>query len=321
MCTAVSERHLFGRTLDLERSFGEAVVITPRRFALPYLYRPPQTSHLAMIGMAHVAEGRPLYYDAVNEAGLAIAALSFPHACHYHPPAQGKINLASFELLPFVLGQCRGLGEAAALLCEINLTPDAFLPSLPPTPLHWLIADGSGSLVVESRQTGLEITQNPFGVLTNAPEFSYHSTRVADFMQLGARPPENRLAPELDLSPYSRGMGALGLPGDFSSSSRFTRAFFAKTHTVKGDTPTEEISRFFHVMDTVSLPRGIALTEEGMPILTLYTSCIDTKSGAYHFTTYRSRRIRTVQLRNADLDASRLTAFPTESEEDALALN
>ncbi|MBQ7337370.1 MAG: choloylglycine hydrolase [Clostridia bacterium] len=316
MCTAIShcgERHLFGRTLDLECSYGEQVVITPRNFRLDYLHEAAMPTHAAMIGVACVAAGRPLYYDAINEAGLAMAGLNFPAYARYHAPAAGAYNVASFELIPWVLGQCRTREEALALLRHTNITTDCASDALPATPLHWMVADRSGASVVESVETGTMIYENPFGVLTNSPPFLYHLTHLTDYMQLGAAPAQNRLCPSATLRAYSRGMGAMGLPGDGSSASRFVRAVFAENHTttVQG----EEISRFFHVMDAISVPRGCIRTDEGKEVLTLYTSCADTATGQYYFTTYGCRRIRGVSLDGAR-EGGALSCISMQGEED-----
>ena len=66
MCTAVSyhtKDHYFGRNLDFECSYGESVTITPRRFLFCLPEGAEFRTKYAMIGMAHVAEGTPLYYD------------------------------------------------------------------------------------------------------------------------------------------------------------------------------------------------------------------------------------------------------------------
>ena len=107
MCTAITfskQDFYFGRTLDLERSYGEEVVISPRNFLLPFRQRPSLDHHYAIIGMAHISNGYPLYYDAVNEAGLCMAALNFPGFAQYKVSAEGRDNVASFEFLPWVLG-------------------------------------------------------------------------------------------------------------------------------------------------------------------------------------------------------------------------
>ena len=325
MCTAISDHsspsHLFGRTLDLECSYGEQNVITPRAFAFDFLYEPPQPRHLALIGTAHILNDRPLYYDAVNEAGLAIAALNFPSLAVYHAPRAGAHNVTSFELIPWLLGQCETLDDTKRLLHDTVITSDQAADDLPATPLHWLIADAHGAVTVESAKEGLKLYDNAVGVLTNAPDFPYHMTHLADFSRLDSAFLKNSLCPSIDLPLYSRGMGALGLPGDPSSASRFVRAVFAKYHTLPDTDELAPVSRFFHVMDTVAQPRGLAITEDGRPVFTVYTSCIDTAQGIYYFTTYDCRRIRAARLHSADLENGALTVLPMQSDENVAYLN
>lgn len=321
MCTAISstgERHLFGRTLDLECSYSENVVITPRAFDFSFIYEKRQSQGLAMIGTAHVANGVPLYYDAVNEAGLCAAGLNFPQFAVYRPYEEGKRNIASFELIPWVLSQCRSLNEAITLLEDTNVTSDSYSPELPSTPLHWLISDKSGSIAAEPMENGLNIYSDPFGVLTNSPPFPFHLSNLSNYMGLSPSAPSNTLFPSTELAYYSRGLGAFGLPGDFSSASRFVRATFANAHTHKGISKQEQISGFFHVMDTVAQPKGCALTETGRPIYTVYTSCADTESGEYYFTTYGCRQIRCVRLTDSAKRSDTVTAFPMQADENIL---
>lgn len=319
MCTAISEnqsRHLFGRTLDLECSYGESIVITPRGFPISFLHEGESKRGNAIIGVAHVNKNFPLYYDAINEHGLGIAALNFSGFAHYYNAGGKKKNIASFELPLWVLRNCSTLSEAKRLLSDTVITDDSFADSLPPTPLHWLIADGTGAITVEQTESGLNIYENPFGVLTNAPEFSFHELNLANYMGASTMPPSNKLCPQAKIVPYSRGMGAMGLPGDFSSSSRFVRAVFAKSHTRADDTEFGEVGRFFHIMETVSQPLGCAEAEDGKPISTIYTSCADTEEGIYYFTTYKCRRIRGVKMHAHELDSCNLIEFSMEKDED-----
>ena len=311
MCTAINEtagRHLFGRTLDLEYSLSESVVITPRNFELDLLYEPPQKRHLAIIGIAHVADGVPLYYDAVNESGLGAAALNFGGSAAYFSPSESSLNIASFELIPYILGQCKSVGEAATLLRKITVTDDDFSPELPSTPLHWMIADKDGAIAVEQTADGMKIHEDPFGVLTNEPPLDYHLTNLKNYMSLTSLPPKNEIYPSVNITPYSRGMGAVGLPGDFSSASRFVRAVFLKGHTAPEDSPREAINRFFHIMDNLSVPKSCIITDEGKAVSTVYTSCADTESATYYFTTYDDRTIRSLCLFAKDLDSDKLTS-------------
>lgn len=319
MCTAISDTtnsHLFGRTLDLEFSYGESITIAPRKFKFQFLHEGSFEEHSAIIGTAHVRDGYPLFYDAANEYGLAVAALSFPEYTVYHPYKKDTVNLASFEVIPFILSRCKSLADVKKLLSKINVTQESFNPNLPASTLHWLIASKDGSLVFESTASGINVYDNPFGVLTNAPPFSYHIENIRNYLSLSPSQPQNRICPEAELTPYSRGMGAFGLPGDVSSASRFVRAVFSKAHTESTLESNAEITRFFHIMDTISQPLGFARTDEGKPIYTVYTSCIDTENLNYYFTTYNCRRIRCVAMKDLPLSSSALVSFQTDVCED-----
>ena len=132
MCTAAAFRSkdfYFGRTLDYEFSYGDQVVILPRSYPLHYLEQETQTRHYAMIGMACVMEDTPLFYDAVNEKGLAIAGLNFVGNACYHSHAPGKENIAQFELIPWLLSQCASVAEARKHLERLNILDTPFRPS------------------------------------------------------------------------------------------------------------------------------------------------------------------------------------------------
>ncbi|MBE6701912.1 MAG: choloylglycine hydrolase family protein [Ruminococcaceae bacterium] len=319
MCTAISYQqpyHLFGRTLDVEASYGEMAVVTPRNFCLRFRHEAPLLTHPAMMGIACVRGNTPLYFDAINEKGLSIAALNFPGNAVYHQPRATGHNITSFELIPWILGQCETLSAAIALLRDTNITSDSFSPELPATPLHWIVADKSGAVTVESVSAGLEIYENRFGVLTNNPPFHYHVTHLSDFMWLDARPPQNNLCHTAELARYSQGMGAMGLPGDFSSSSRFVRAVFAQNHLAKKGAGTQAVGQFFHMMDTVTVPLGCVKNEDGKNVFTVYTSCADTDSFTYYFTTYHCRRVRALHLDGAPLAADTLLTFSMDEDED-----
>ncbi len=313
MCTAISYnsrgRHLFGRTLDVEGSYGEQIVVAPRRFEFKFKYLEGSLKeHSAVIGTARVSEGYPLFFDAVNEDGLAAAALNFPTFAEYSDKKGKKLHsVASYELLPWTLCSCHNLSEAKRLLSDAEIVSDSFSNALPSTPLHWLIADSSGAIAVEPLEGGLKITDNPIGVLTNSPPIDYHLLRLQELMGVSSRTPSNNICPLVFQAPYSQGFGGMGLPGDLSSPSRFCRAVFAKEHTLPVDGNASAISSFFHVMDTVSQPNGCAVTQDGKAIRTVYTSCADTQAGSYYFTTYGNRRIRRIDISRAPSDTELFT--------------
>ena len=160
MCTAITyhaQEHYFGRNLDLPRSYGESVVVTPRNFPLPFRRVPSMDRHYALIGVALTAEGYPLYYDAVNEKGLCMAGLNFPDNAVYQPEDPRRDNVAPFELIPWILGQCASLEEARTLLDRLNLAGIPFSRQLPLAPLHWLLADRIGALALEPVREGPQV--------------------------------------------------------------------------------------------------------------------------------------------------------------------
>ena len=313
MCTAATYQtkdFYFGRTLDHDCSYGEEVTVTPRRYPFRFRHLGALDRHYAMIGMAHVAEQYPLYYDGVNEKGLAIAGLNFVGNAVYREAAPGKDNVAQFELIPWILGQCDSVGEARHLLERVNLVSTPFRPAMEPAQLHWLLADASEAITLESVGEGIRIYDNPVGILTNNPPFPHQMLHLNQFLGLSPRNPENRFSRRLPLAASSRGMGALGLPGDGSSPSRFVRAAFVKMNAVSGDSEPESVSQFFHILGAVEQQRGCCETEDGKWEVTLYTSCCNASRGIYYYTTYDNHQITAVDLHRADLEADALRRYP-----------
>lgn len=324
MCTALTYQtkdHYFGRNLDLEYSYQETVTITPRNY--PYSFKMAGTldSHYAMIGMAYVVEEYPLYYDAVNEKGLGMAGLNFPGNADYKDEVQGKDNITPFEFIPWILGQCATLAEAKAILSHINLVNISFSEQLPLSPLHWMISDQNASIVVESVKDGLKIYDNPAGVLTNNPEFDYHMKNLSNYMHLSPKQPEAFFAGRLPMELYSRGMGAIGLPGDWSSMSRFVRAAYVKYNALSGDSESESVNQFFHMLSYVAHPRGCVEVREGQYQITVYSCCCNMDKGIYYYTTYENRQITGVDMYKEDLNGQRLIQYPLASATQIIMQN
>lgn len=313
MCTAVSfcqHDHYFGRNLDLEYSYQETVTVTPRRVPFSFRMAGEMNVHQAMIGMAYVADGYPLYYEATNENGLSMAGLNFPENALYRPPMSGLINIAPFELIPWLLGRCRTTAEAEAELKKINLVKIPFNDQLPLSPLHWLLADRERCVTVECTRDGLKVYENPVGVLTNNPPFNYHLLHLNEFMGVTAGLPQNRFSSALKLKPYSLGMGGMGLPGDLSSSSRFVRAAFTKFNSICGDSEESRVSQFFHILSSVEQPKGCTLVRDGEYEFTQYASCCNTDRAIYYYKTYDNSQLTAVDLHAENLDGETVIAYP-----------
>lgn len=318
MCTAVTYKtadFYFGRTLDNDFSYGDEVTITPRRYPFHFRKVKDINTHYAIIGMAYVVEDYPLYYDAINEKGLAMAGLNFVGNAVYRDYAYDKDNIAQFELIPWILCQCATVKQTRILLERINICNTKFAENLPTAQLHWIIADSEEAITVESVADGIKVYDNPVGVLTNNPPFDEQLFALNNYMHLSAKPPVNTFAPGLELRLYSRGMGALGLPGDLSSQSRFVRAVFTKMNAVSGKGEQESVSQFFHILGAVDQQRGCCILENGGYEVTLYTSCCNVSKGIYYYTTYDNHQITAVDMHREKLDGIELVRYPTVGEE------
>ncbi len=311
MCTAISLNkggHFFGRNLDLEYSYGEKVIVTPRRYPLKFRCKKVNSDHYAFIGMGITVGDFPLYYEATNEKGLSVAALSFPEA-EYFKEKEQLDNIASFEVIPWILCQCVNVGECAELISHINVTDTPFSEKYPPSPLHWLISDKDRSIVLECDGKNTELYENSADILTNSPTLPFHLFNLSNYMHLSENPPENRLTDTLTLKTYSKGMGALGLPGDMSSASRFVRGFFVKEKLKVEEQYGKRVMQFFHVLDSVAMPKGTVISGEGEEY-TVYSCCCDTQKGIYYYRTYYDNTVREVNMHHENINADILYTYP-----------
>lgn len=313
MCTSIAlndGRFYFGRNLDLEYGFGEKTVITPRRYPFEFRRAGRMDSHYALIGMAAVQDGYPLYAEAANEKGLCIAGLNFPGNAYYPmEEAEDKANISPFELTAWLLGQCASVKEARALLERTQLVRINFSERLPLSPLHWHIADREESIVLESMRDGLRIYENPVGVLTNNPPFDFHLANLHQYLNLTTDYPVNRFSEKADLKPFGVGLGSFGLPGDFSPASRFVKTAFLKLNSVSDGGEEGAVSRFFHLLDAVAMPDGIVQTPDGKYEYTRYSSCIDAEKGVFYYKTYENSCLAAVDMRRERLDGDQLIQY------------
>ena len=313
MCTAATYKtkdFYFGRTLDYEFSYGDEITITPRNFPFKFRHTDECNSHFAMIGMAHIADGYPLYYDAMNEKGLCMAGLNFVGNAVYFEPKNGKENIAQFEFIPYILSHCGSVLQARKKLENLNITNTQFSNRLPCAQLHWIISDSEESITVEAVRDGIKIYDNPVGVLTNNPPFDKQLFALNNYMNLSNKSPKNSFAQNLELQQYSRGMGAIGLPGDLSSQSRFVRVAFVKMNSVSGEDENESVSQFFHILNSVDQQRGCCQLDDGKYEITIYTSCCNATKGIYYYTTYDNHQITAIDMHKENLDGESLIRYP-----------
>lgn len=325
MCTSLALHtpdFYFGRNLDLEYSFGQQVALAPRDYAFHFRRAMDMLRHYAIIGMATVQEGYPLFAEGANECGLCMAGLNFPGNAYY--PAEAEVEgtekqlVSPFELIPWLLGQCEDVREARALLQKTQLVNIPFSEGIPVATLHWHIADREESIVLESTREGMRVYDNPVHVMTNNPPFDFHLNNLRQYMGVTSAYAENRFADSLPLTSFGNGLGGIGLPGDLSPTSRFVRAAFM-LHNTRCETGEEScVGQFFHLLDSVAMPRGSVKTREGLYEITDYSCCYSTKTQTYYYKTYRNNRITAVKMSEKAMAGEKLLVYPLRDAQDIL---
>ena len=243
-----------------------------------------------------------------------MAALNFPDKTVYKDFDHQKNNICPFEIIPWVLSKCESVEESKELLYSTNIISADFNDDFKSTPLHFMISDRDSSITVECVDDGLKIYYNPVSVLTNNPDFPTQIFNLNNYMSLTREEPETRFAEGFDFNKYSKGMGALGLPGDNSSMSRFVRAVFTRLNSVCGKSENESISQFFHILDTVSQTRGTVRAGDGF-VTTIYASCCNTDKGIYYYKTYENSQISAINMQNENLDTNELIIYNLQCEQ------
>ncbi len=324
MCTAINfktKKTYFGRTFDYDFSYNEKVIITPRKYEFTFKNKRTINDHYALIGIGIIIDNYPLYYDCINEKGLGIAGLNFVNNAVYFNNNPTKENVASYELIPYILCQCQNIKEVKKLLKRINITNESFSDKLKYSHLHWMISDISGhSIVVESTIDGLKVYDNKVGVLTNNPPFNYQLFNLNNYMKISANDPLNTFSSKISLNKYSRGLGGVGLPGDLSSMSRFVRATFTKFNSICNDDESSSVTQFFHILNSVFQQNGCCKVSDEYE-KTIYTSCCNLNEGIYYYTTYNNSQINAINMFHTNYLASELIVYSLNDKQNINFIN
>ncbi|MBR3230993.1 choloylglycine hydrolase [Candidatus Saccharibacteria bacterium] len=312
MCTGVrfsgSDGSMyFGRNLDWSVGYGEKVVITPRGYKYKSAFLGEMANSPAVIGMGIVAENTPLYFDCANEHGLAIAGLNFPgYAAYATAPIDGKINVAAYEFPLWVVLNFKTVAEIEKTLKNVAIVAKPINEQYPVSELHWIIGDAKESIVVEYTKNGLEIFKNDVDVLTNQPGYGWHQENLRNYMNLFAQMPKEVKWQKASLTAFGSGSLMRGLPGDYYSPSRFVRVAYLNTHYPAKDTEAENVSRLFHTLTGVAMIDGAAAMSDGAFEKTVYTGGYSAKTQTYYYNTYEDPAIKSVALKDHNLDTAEL---------------
>ena len=300
MCTSIAmtgASFCLGRTLDLDRDFGDGAVVTPRNYAISLRCGEVIMRHQAFIGMAAVVNGYPLYADGMNESGVCIASLDFEGNAHYPAlPSKERRGIAPFELIPYLLSKCTDLEQARRELDGICIVDVPFSDEVPNSALHWHIADKSGSIVVESTADGMNVYENEYGVLANNPPFPFHRDNCTLYLNsTNERAADGRV--------FCNGVMGRGIPGDYTSPSRFVRAAWLSRYARCED---DEEGMLYSLLCSVAPPRGTVRAESGEEHYTRYTCVMMPDRLGYSYKRAFCSEIQHTYMKKESLDGETL---------------
>ncbi|MCM3110717.1 choloylglycine hydrolase family protein [Lederbergia lenta] len=303
MCTAITlqsrqKENFFGRTMDFSYPIEPGLYVIPKNYEwYSLLTAKKYIDYYSFISIGQETEGMLGFFDGVNERGFAAAALYFEGYANYDLPIKDKEPIASLDFLHYILGRCGSVDDLIALLENIRIVglPDPVTQRA--APLHWIATDRSGKcVVIEQTNSGLEVINNPIGVMANSPDFQWHMTNLRNYMDVSITQQKEVYWGNVSLTPFSQGAGTTHLPGGFTSPERFVRTAFLKTHAEVPENRSEAIMTCFHIMNSVSIPKGIVLTDRGTYDYTKYITFINTNTCEYYFKTYENNQIMKVSL-------------------------
>ena len=310
MCTGVrfsdaNGNMYFGRNLDWSTGYGQKVVVTPRGYKYKSAFLGEMANSPALIGMGIVAENTPLYFDCANEHGLAVAGLNFPGYAAYSASAiDGKTNVAAYEFPLWVALNFTSVDEVEKALADVVIVAKPINEQYPVSELHWIIGDAKRSIVVEYTAAGMEVFKNDVDVLTNQPGYAWHKENMRNYMNLFPQMPKEVKWREAKFTAFGSGSLMRGLPGDYYSPSRFVRVAYLNTHYPVQADEASNVSRLFHTLTGVAMIDGAAAMADGQFEKTVYTGGYSTATQTYYYNTYEDPAIRSVALKDYDLDST-----------------
>jgi penicillin V acylase-like amidase (Ntn superfamily) len=305
MCTAITlksqeNENFFGRTMDFSYPIEPQLYIVPRNYVWNNVLNMDEIcDSYSFIGIGQETDGILGFFDGVNEKGFAAAALYFAGYAKYDTEANQKEKkpIASLDFLHYILGRCGSVEELKEVLQKISLVgvPDPVTQTV--APLHWIATDRSGKCVVmEQTGKGMKLFQNPIGVMANSPNFGWHMTNLRNYMDVSPTQTKDTCWGEVQLRPFGQAGGTMLMPGGYTSPERFVRTAYQKTHIETPKNSTEAIMACFHIMESVSIPKGIVMTDRNTCDYTKYVAFINTNTCEYFFKTYNNCQIGTTSL-------------------------
>lgn len=314
MCTAITFQSMqgenfFGRTMDFSYPIEPGLYVIPKNYEWYSIQTMKKyRDHYSFICIGQETDGMLGFFDGVNEQGFAAAALYFQGYAYYDLPTKDKSTVSSLDFLHYILGSCGSVEDLKTVLKNTSIVGQPDPVTKIAAPLHWIASDRSGKcVVIEQTKAGLKIFKNSIGVMANSPDFGWHMTNLRNYMNVSTNQPKEVHWKNVSLNPFGQGAGSTPLPGGFTSPERFVRTAFIKTHVETPETRSETIMTCFHIMNSVSIPKGIIITDRGTYDYTKYTAFMNTNTCEYYFKTHENDQIIKASLLDCYMNSTQPT--------------
>lgn len=238
MCTGIfiktkDGKYIFGRTLE----FG-------------VFLKWKQICNKDLVGTKGNFQGFKEWFmtDGLNKHGLFIGTFFFPHYDDQYAKKTDcdKINVETGYVNEFLLLNCKTVEDVKNMAPMLNIMETKLKDEL--FSLHWMVCDKNGNcIVLEVKQRHVRVYENPYHVITNSPTFPEQERHVKKY---------DYLSKYNTTESMSQGSGALGMPGDSTSLSRFVRAHFFRKNMVVPENAKTGINAVLRILHNFDIPLG-----------------------------------------------------------------
>ena len=317
---------VYGRTLEFALMLHSKIIVMPRGYENKGMGPDGKAGSGLTYQAKYAATGMnalnlPVVIDGINEKGLAAGTFFFPNLAKFQDvaPADAGNSIASHEVVNYILTQFATIDEVKAGLPKIKVSNAPLEVFKGPAPVHYSVHDAAGnSIAIEYINGQLQVTDNPTGVMTNAPSIQWHLDSLSMYATSTPAPVPPFTINGKSFPQWSTGGGQVAQPGDYSSPSRFIRAAFLVASAPKFKDAAEGLPLAFHMLNQFDIPPGAIQTTADGSVgggvagyeITEWTASADLKNGIYQFRTYDNPAIRQVLLKDLDLDAKDIRYIP-----------
>lgn len=229
--------------------------------------------------------------EGLNSAGLTVSVQAYAAAGGPQPHLDAATAvLSAADLGIWALGQFASVAEVRSALeaQPVLLPPIPILGGLE-MPFHFGIHDSSGaSLVVEFHHGVRTLHDNPVGVLTNAPQFSWHLTNLNNYTFLDNIDRSRATFGSFAAVQPGSGIAKAGMPVTDTSVDRFIRAAFYAQFAEKQSDPDQAVRMVAHLMNNFDRPRGITVDPPEQGVAHLRVEGVARPEAPTEFTSWTS---------------------------------